>query len=163
LLGPAIAYSTCAACFVAVAVLIATLHTRGAPLTRLVRSTTLGHVTAGIACIWRKPIILGAISLDLFAVLLGGATALLPIYARDILQVAPIGLGLLRSAPALGAATLGLTLARRPLGAKVGTTMFACVAGFGCATMVFGLSRNFALSLAALVILGASDTVSVYV
>ena len=74
-----------------------------------------------------------------------------------------MGLGLLRSAPALGAATLGLTLARRPLGAKVGTTMFACVAGFGCATMVFGVSPNFALSLAALVILGASDMVSVYV
>jgi MFS family permease len=163
LLGPALAYSTCVACFAAVAVLIATLRTRSAPLARFVRTTTLGHVTAGIAYIWRKPIILGAISLDLFAVLLGGATALLPIYARDILHVGPIGLGLLRSAPALGAATLGLTLARRPLGAKVGTTMFACVAGFGCATMVFGLSRNFALSLAALVMLGASDMVSVYV
>jgi MFS family permease len=162
LLGPAIAYATCVACFVAVAILIATLRVRGAP-TPPATTTTLGHLTAGVAYIWRKPVILGAISLDLFAVLLGGATALLPIYARDILQVGPIGLGLLRSAPALGAATLGLTLARRPLGAKVGITMFACVAGFGCATMVFGLSRNFALSLAALVILGASDMVSVYV
>ena len=95
--------------------------------------------------------------------LLGGATALLPIYARDILQVGPIGLGLLRSAPALGAATLGLSLARRPIGQNVGMTMFACVASFGIATIVFGLSRNFALSLAALVVLGASDMVSVYV
>jgi hypothetical protein len=130
---------------------------------RAAASTTLGHLTAGIAYIWRKPVILGAISRDLFAVLLGGATALLPIYARDILHVGPIGLGLLRSAPALGAATLGLTLARRPLGAKVGITMFACVAGFGCATIVFGLSHNFVLSLAALVFLGAFDMVSVYV
>jgi MFS family permease len=162
LLGPAIAYGTCVACFVAVAMLIATLRTRGAP-TPPATTTTLGHLTAGIAYIWRMPVILGAISLDLFAVLLGGATALLPIYARDILQVGPIGLGLLRSAPALGAATLGLTLARRPLGAKVGISMFACVAGFGCATVVFGLSRSFVLSMAALVILGASDMVSVYV
>jgi MFS family permease len=163
LLGPAIAYGTCVACFVAVAILIATLRTRGAPMQRLAGPTTVGRVTAGIAYIWRMPVILGAISLDLFAVLLGGATALLPIYARDILHVGPIGLGLLRSAPALGAATLGLTLARRPLGAKVGITMFACVAIFGCATMVFGISRSFALSLAALAILGASDMVSVYV
>jgi len=87
----------------------------------------------------------------------------LPIYARDILRVGPIGLGLLRSAPALGAATLGLNLARRPLGRNVGMRMFACVAGFGIATIVFGLSRNFVLSLAALVVLGASDMVSVYV
>src|SRR5215469_10639832 len=164
LLGPAIAYGTCVVCFVAVAVLIATLRVRGAPMVRPAAGTTaLGHVTAGIAYIWRKQVILGAISLDLFAVLLGGATALLPIYARDILQVGPIGLGLLRSAPALGATTLGLALARRPLGSKVGITMFACVASFGCATMVFGISRNFVLSLAALVILGASDMVSVYV
>jgi MFS family permease len=162
LLGPAIAYATCVACFVAVAILVATLRVRGTP-TPPATTTRLGHLTAGVVYIWRKPVILGAISLDLFAVLLGGAAALLPIYARDILQVGPIGLGLLRSAPALGAATLGLTLARRPLGAKVGINMFACVAGFGCATVVFGLSRNFALSLAALVILGATDMVSVYV
>jgi len=163
LAGPAIAYGTCVTCFVAAAVLIATLRTRGAPMAPSAGSPTLGHVTAGISYMWRQQVILGAITLDLFAVLLGGATALLPIYARDILHVGPMGLGLLRSAPALGAATLGLTLARRPLGAKVGTTMFACVAGFGCATIVFGVSRNFALSLAALVILGASDMVSVYV
>ena len=164
LLGPAIAYGTCVVCFVAVAILIATLRVPDAPpLPQAAPSTTLGHLTAGIAYTWSKPVILGAISLDLFAVLLGGATALLPIYARDILHVGPIGLGLLRSAPALGAATLGLHLARRPPGAKVGMTMFACVAGFGFATMVFGLSRNFVLSLAALVILGGCDMVSVYV
>jgi len=163
LLGPAIAYGTCVACFVAVALLIATLRVPSSSMPRPAASTTLGHLTAGIAYIWRKPVILGALSLDLFAVLLGGAAALLPIYARDILHVGPIGLGLLRSAPALGGATLGLTLARRPPGAKVGMTMFACVAGFGFTTIVFGLSRNFVLSLVALVILGACDMVSVYV
>src|SRR5262249_35444067 len=126
-------------------------------------TTAFGHLTAGIAYIRRKPVILGAISLDLFAVLLGGAAALLPIYARGILRVGPIGLGLLRRAPALGAATLGLMLARRPLGAKVGVKMFGCVASFGLATIVFGTSRHFGVSLAALVVLGASDMVSVYV
>lgn len=163
LLGPAIAYGACLIFFAAVAVLIATLRTRTIAKPRAADETPIAHVLAGIAYIRRKPIILGAISLDLFAVLLGGATALLPIYARDILHVGPIGLGLLRSAPALGAATLGLTLARRPLGENVGITMFACVASFGIATIVFGLSRNFTLSLASLAVLGASDMVSVYV
>jgi MFS family permease len=163
LLGPAIAYGTCLVFFATVAILIATLKVRTALAPRAAGSSRLEHVTAGIAYIRGKPVILGAISLDLFAVLLGGATALLPIYARDILHVGPIGLGLLRSAPALGAATMGLTLARRPLGKRVGMTMFACVTGFGVATIVFGISRNFTLSMAALVILGASDMVSVYV
>ncbi len=163
LLGAAIAYAACLAFFIGVTLLVATLHTRTTPARRETLTPPLRRVTAGIAYIRSKPIILGAISLDLFAVLLGGATALLPIYARDILHVGPIGLGLLRSAPALGAAMLGLTLARKPLGQKVGMTMFACVASFGLATIVFGLSRNFPLSLAALVVLGASDMVSVYV
>jgi len=163
LLGPAIAYGSCLVFFSAVAILIATLKVRTIAAPRTAGSSRLEHITAGIAYIRRKPVILGAISLDLFAVLLGGATALLPIYARDILHVGPMGLGLLRSAPALGAATLGLTLARRPLGERVGMTMFACVAGFGISTIVFGISRNFALSLASLIVLGASDMVSVYV
>ena len=163
ILGPAVAYVACMVLFIAVTVLIATLRTQDAPVAHHADSKPLRRLTAGIAYIRRKPIILGAISLDLFAVLLGGATALLPIYARDILQVGPIGLGLLRSAPALGAATMGLTLARRPLGERIGKMMFACVTSFGIATIVFGLSRNFGLSLAALVVLGASDMVSVYV
>jgi len=163
LLGPAIAYGTCLVFFAAVTILIATLKVRTAPAPRTAGSSRLAHITAGIAYIRGKPVILGAISLDLFAVLLGGATALLPIYARDILHVGPIGLGLLRSAPALGAATMGLTLARRPLGERVGATMFACVTSFGLATIVFGVSRNFALSMVSLVVLGASDMVSVYV
>ena len=95
--------------------------------------------------------------------LLGGATALLPVYARDILHVGPLGLGVLRSAPALGAAMLGLALGQLALQRRAGLAMFACVAIFGIATIVFGLLRNFALSIAALFVLGASDMVSVYV
>jgi len=163
IIGPAIAYCTCAVLFLAVAALIAVLRTQDAPEVHHSDSKPLRRLMAGITYIRRKPVILGAISLDLFAVLLGGATALLPIYARDILHVGPIGLGLLRSAPALGAAMLGLYLARNPLGQNVGRTMFACVAVFGVATIIFGLSRNFALSLAGLIVLGASDMVSVYV
>jgi len=96
-------------------------------------------------------------------VLLGGATALLPIYARDILQIGPSGLGILRSAPAVGAAAVALSLTRRPVHRNVGATMFAAVVVFGIATVVFGLSRDFRLSLAALAVLGASDQVSVYI
>jgi MFS family permease len=118
---------------------------------------------AGIAFIRAKPAILGAISLDLFAVLFGGATALLPIYARDILHVGPLGLGILRSGPAVGAMLTALVLTHRPLTRHVGRTMFFCVAGFALSTIVFGLSTVFALSLAALVVLGACDMVSVFV
>lgn len=163
ILGPAVAYVACAVLFAAVAILIAALRTQTAPVAHHSDSGALRRLLAGIAYIRRKPIILGAISLDLFAVLLGGATALLPIYARDILKVGPIGLGLLRTAPAVGAATLGFNLTRRPIGKNVGMMMFGCVACFGIATIVFGLSRNFALSMAALVVMGASDMVSVYV
>ena len=121
------------------------------------------HIGEGIAYVRARRIILGAISLDLFAVLLGGATALLPVYARDILHVGPEGLGVLRSAPALGAALMAAALARRPLDRHAGVRMFATVALFGIATILFGLSKNLYLSLAALVVLGASDMVSVYV
>jgi hypothetical protein len=117
----------------------------------------------GLRFVFSRPPILGAISLDLFAVLFGGATALLPIYARDILHVGPWGLGLLRSAPAAGAAIVALGLAQRPLARRAGAKMFACVALFGLMTIVFGLSRSFALSLAALAGLGAADMVSVVV
>jgi MFS family permease len=118
---------------------------------------------AGIRFIRANPAIAGAISLDLFAVLFGGATALLPVYARDILVIRPFGLGLLRSAPAVGAVVVGLILAHRSLGRNAGRTMFAAVGLFGIATIVFGLSRSFLLSLLALVVLGASDMVSVFV
>jgi MFS family permease len=118
---------------------------------------------AGVAFVWKKRLLLGSISLDLFAVLLGGATALLPVYARDILDVGPMGLGLLRSAPALGAATMAAALARWPLRRKAGVRMLWCVFGFGLATLVFAVSKSFALSLGALVALGAFDNVSVVV
>ena len=123
----------------------------------------LERLFAGVKFVWRRPILLGAISLDLFAVLLGGATALLPVFARDILAVGPWGLGLLRSAPAVGALSCGLFLAHFPLKRRAGVTMFLCVAGFGAGTIVFGLSRFLPLSLLALVSMGACDMVSVYV
>lgn len=116
---------------------------------------------AGFSYLRANRFILGAISLDLFAVLLGGVTALLPIFARDILSVGPTGLGLLRSGPAFGAVTVGLFLARRPLRRNVGAIMLSAVAAYGAATIVFALSRNFWLSLAAMTGLGAFDMVSV--
>jgi MFS family permease len=125
--------------------------------------STVRRVTAGIRFIRSRPILLGAISLDLFAVLLGGATALLPIYARDILRVGPSGLGLLRSAPAFGAALTGILLGRFSLRRHAGFVMFGCVAIFGVATIVFGLSSDFSASLVTLAVLGAVDMVSVYV
>jgi len=124
---------------------------------------TLASVFAGMAYIRRKRELLGAISLDLFAVLLGGAAALLPVYARDILFTGPWGLGLLRSAPAVGALTTAFWLSRNPLQRRAGRTMLLAVAVFGVATIVFGLSRSFPLSLAALVLLGAADMFSVVV
>jgi MFS family permease len=124
---------------------------------------TLKSLFAGIAFIRSRPAVLGAISLDLFAVLLGGATALLPIYARDILHADSVGLGLLRSAPAVGALTVGLLLARRPLKKRIGRTMFIGVGMYGLATVVFALSHWFAVSLLALAVLGASDMISVVV
>jgi MFS family permease len=120
-------------------------------------------VLAGVRYVWRNEIVLGAISLDLFAVLLGGATALLPIYARDILDLGPWALGVLRSAPAAGAAVTGILLALRPIERRAGARMLACVALFGVATIVFGLSRSFAVSVVALAVAGASDMVSVVV
>ena len=123
----------------------------------------LQTLMAGISFIRSRPAIFGAISLDLFAVLLGGATALLPIFARDILQVGPSGLGLLRSMPAAGALTTALYIAWRPLQRRAGRRMFESVAIFGVATIAFGLSTNFALSLACLYVLGAADMVSVVI
>jgi len=128
-----------------------------------VGSTAFVRIAEGISYIRRRPIIFGAISLDLFAMFLGGATALLPIYARDILEVGPIGLGFLRTAPSAGAALVAVVLARRQLQRHAGSWMFACVALFGLATIVFGLSENFYLSLFALAVVGGADMVSVYV
>lgn len=124
---------------------------------------SLDNLLSGLKFVRSRPIVLGAISLDLFAVLFGGATALLPMFASDILHVGPTGLGLLRTAPGIGAAACGLVLALSPISRHVGPWMFGGVALFGVATIVFGLSTSFYLSMAALVILGAADMVSVYV
>jgi MFS family permease len=118
-------------------------------------------VLAGLRYIWNRKLILGLVSLDLFAVLLGGAVALLPVYAREILKTGPWGLGLLRSAPGVGASAMALLLANRPLRRRAGATMLWCVAGFGAFTIVFGLSRSLPLSLVSLLMLGGADMVSV--
>lgn len=124
---------------------------------------TLERLFAGVHFVRSNPILLGAISLDLFAVLFGGATALLPVFARDILMVGPWGLGLLRSAPAIGAVGCALWLAHHPPKSRLGHLMFVCIGGFGLATIVFGLSSHFLLSLAALAATGGCDMVSVYI
>jgi MFS family permease len=124
---------------------------------------TMKTVFAGLHYIWNKKLILGAISLDLFAVLLGGAVALLPVYAKEILHTGPWGLGLLRTAPGVGAAVMAVLLAHRPLRGKSGPTLLWAVAGFGVFTIAFGISRSLILSLIALFLLGASDMISVII
>ncbi|MDQ2843386.1 MAG: MFS transporter [Acidobacteriota bacterium] len=126
-------------------------------------AASLSMVLDGMRYIWRNKFIMGAISLDLFAVLLGGAVALLPVYAREILKIGAIGLGILRSAPGVGAVIMSIVVAHWPLRKRAGVTMLWCVFGFGLATVVFGLSHNFWLSLAMLFLTGATDTVSVIV
>jgi MFS family permease len=125
--------------------------------------TSVRTVLAGFRFIWEKKLILGSISLDMFAVLLGGAVALLPVYARTILHTGPWGLGLLRSAPGVGAALMAIAVAHRPIRGRAGLTMLVAVAAFGVMTIVFGISHSLVLSLAALVLLGASDMVSVII
>jgi MFS family permease len=126
-------------------------------------AASLGYVLDGLRYIWQNKLILGAISLDLFAVLLGGAVALLPVYAKEILKTGAMGLGILRSAPGAGAVAMSILVARWPLQRRAGPVMLWCVLGFGAFTVVFGLSRNLALSLIMLVLIGAVDTVSVIV
>ncbi len=161
--GPEFTYAVCVGVYLAAAAIMATLGGRRRDGANAADGSRLSRVIEGIRFVRARPIVLGAISLDLFAVLLGGATALLPAYARDILHAGPVGLGFLRSAPAVGSALVALTFARRPLARHAGASMFACVAIFGAATIVFGLSGNFYLSLAALFVLGAADMVSVFI
>ncbi|QOX77458.1 MFS transporter [Trichlorobacter lovleyi] len=158
--GVTTVYSTISVLFLAACILISCIRPSD---TLTTEATADRSLFAGISFIKQHPVVLGAISLDLFAVLLGGATALLPIYARDILITGPWGLGLLRSAPAAGALGMSLWLARRPLKRRVGRIMFGAVAVFGVATIVFALSRSFFLSMAALVVLGAADVISVVI
>lgn len=160
-LHPTLVYVICCALFLSASVLISLIRIeQAAPRRQQVDASTL---FAGIAFIRHSPIVLGAISLDLFAVLLGGATALLPVFARDIFDTGPWALGFLRASIAAGALCMAVALARRPLGGHVGVKMFVAVAIFGLATIVFALSRSYLLSLAALFVLGAADMVSVVV
>src|SRR4051812_16828484 len=155
--GGTVVFATSALAYAATALLAAMIARCGAAGGR--EKPSWGSLLPGTLFIRSRPAILGAISLALFAVLLGGATALLPIYARDILQVGPLGLGLLRSMPAAGAVAMALLLANRPLERHAGRRMLLAVAVFGLATIVFGLSSNLYLSLACLVVLGAADMI----
>jgi MFS family permease len=159
--GPAVVYVVCALLYV-FGVLAMRRIRIDHPLPARERPT-LASLFAGIAFIRHHRVMLGAILVDLFAVFLGGATALLPIYARDILHIGPWGLGVLRSATAIGALAMALWLGRHPLEGGVGRTMFIAVAIYGFATIVFGLSTFVALSFVALVVMGAADMVSVVI
>jgi MFS family permease len=161
LAGPGTVYAVAGLLYLFSVVLLARLRYEQAPPPS--EPATLKTVFAGVDFIRRRPDVLGVISLDLFAVLLGGATALLPIFAKDILHTGPWGLGLLRAAPAVGALLMSLWLARHDMQRRVGMIMFSAVAGFGAATLVFALSKMLWLSLAALVVLGAFDMVSVVI
>jgi len=160
--GPAAVYAMAAV--TALVAMFAMLQIRPrAAMARPREEVSLRTVLAGLHYIWRQKLILGSISLDLFAVLLGGAVALLPVYAREILHTGPWGLGLLRSAPGVGAAAMAVLLAHRPLTGRTGVKMLGCVAGFGVFTVLFGISHNLVLSMIALLLLGASDMVSVII
>jgi hypothetical protein len=147
----------------AIGALLSTFRIKTRPQARRREPMTMRTVFAGLHFIWREKLILGAISLDLFAVLLGGAVALLPVYAREILHTGPWGLGLLRTAPGVGAALMAVALAHRPLRGRAGPVLLWSVAGFGLCTIVFGFSRSLVLSLISLILLGATDMISVII
>ncbi|MBC7719266.1 MAG: MFS transporter [Chitinophagaceae bacterium] len=159
--GAAAVYATSAALFATGCVLMALVQYDHAPPPR--EPVSLRSLLAGAEFVWQHKALLGAVSLDLFAVLLGGATALLPMYAKDILNAGPWGLGLLRSAPAVGALLVSVVLTRWPLARRVGRTLLAAVALYGMCMVVFGVSTHFGLSLAVLAISGGADMVSVVV
>ncbi|MEM7678741.1 MAG: MFS transporter, partial [Myxococcota bacterium] len=159
--GASGAYTLSAALSVVGVVLVLALRPR--PFVPVTGESGWARLLGGLRFVFRKRIVLGAISLDLFAVLLGGAVALMPIYAEDILKVGTTGFGLLRSAPAVGALVVALMLASRPMERRAGLKMFIGVGLFGVGTLIFALSTNFVLSLAALVLIGAADMVSVVV
>jgi MFS family permease len=160
-LGAAMVYALCTALFALAASLTLAIRYEHAPPPR--EPVTLASLLAGVRFVGQQPVLLGAISLDLFAVLIGGATALLPIYARDVLHTGPWGLGLLRAAPAVGALAMSLVLARLPIDRRAGPRLLAAVTVYGVATLVFGVSTALWLSLLALAVAGAADMVSVVV
>jgi MFS family permease len=159
--GPAIAYGACAAIFVVSMACALAIHK--VYVAKAKEPVSLATVFAGFAFVGRQPVVLGAISLDLFAVVLGGVTALLPIYAKDILHTGPWGLGLLRAAPAIGALVMAVILARHPMSRHVGRRLFAGVAIYGLSILVFAFSTNFIVTMAALAVSGAGDMVSIVV
>jgi MFS family permease len=159
--GPSAVYVI--AMITAVGATITTFYIKPQMSTRSREPMSLKTLFAGLHFIWNKKLILGAISLDLFAVMLGGAVALLPVYAREILHTGPWGLGLLRTAPGVGAGLMAIALAHWPLRGRSGPTLLWAVAGFGVFTIVFGLSQSLTLSLIALVLAGASDMISVII
>jgi MFS family permease len=159
--GAPVVYAFSLVTLLAFLLLVGAMRTR--PVRTVKNAFNLETMLAGFRYVWRAKLLLGSISLDLFAVLLGGATALLPIYATDILHAGPRALGLLRAMPALGALVVSLVMTVRPIKRDAGKLMLFCVAVYGAATVVFGLSRTMWLSLLALVIVGASDMISVVI
>ncbi len=159
--GAGIVYVFTLATLVWFLVLVGSLHVRPGRMEH--RDISLQVILAGFKYVGSMPLLLGSFSLDLFVVLLGGAVALMPIFAHEILHTGPRGLGLLRAAPAIGALTMSLVMARFPISRHAGKRLFVCVAIFGAATVIFGLSHNLWLSLAALAVSGAADTISVII
>ena len=158
--GPGQVYGTCAVIFALAFALMASVRARQHPVPG---ASNLKEVFAGVDFLWRNKILLGATTLDLFAVLLGGATALLPMFARDLLHVGPQGLGFLRAAPAAGALLMSLVLLRWPVDRHAGRWLLASVAVYGAATLAFGASTHYWLSMTALAITGAADNISVVI
>jgi len=164
LLGPAVVYGVCLGLFVIAVLLTTSLGPHRAQAEQGEVPAARGHeLLEGIRYVMHQRVVLGVISLDLFAVLFGGATALLPIYAAEVLHIGPVGLGILRTAPGIGAAITAALLTLRPINRHGGAVMFGGVAAFGVCTIVFGLSRSVPLSVAALLLLGSGDMLSVYV
>ena len=159
--GATAVYASCAALFVLAGALVLALRYEHEPAA--VQRATLETLLAGVRFVWQRRVVLGAISLDLFAVLLGGATALLPMFAKDILHTGPWGLGLLRAAPAVGALGTALLLARWPIRRRAGTVLLAAVGVYGAATLGFALSTWLALSIVMLAVSGAADMISVVI
>jgi MFS family permease len=159
--GPETVYLTCVAIFITAAVLISLVRLQSPTLEK--KPVTLETLFAGFSYVWRHPILLGAMSIDLFAMVLGSVTALLPIFARDILQTGPWGLGLLRSAPAIGALAVSIGLAHYSLNRRLGTILIVSILTLGLSIIGFGLSSSLVLSIAALALYGASDAVSVVI
>lgn len=160
-LGPAVVFGVACGFFIAAALAIATIAFRAPPVPR--EAASLAMLLAGISFVRSRPLLLGAISLDLFAVLLGGATALLPVYAQTVLHTGPWGMGLLRSMPGAGAVAMSACLATWPIDRGAGHKLFAAIVVFGLATIAFGLSTSLGLSMLCLFVAGAADTISVVV